>query len=507
MKLSTRIAIAVGAVVPLLVLASGWLLVGLVTKDLHRQADQRLVERAHGVAGVARGLLRAASKDRQEAEQARQRRLFSAALDIGIRLEGPDGTVQDGPQPGPSVRLPTTTAKPVSLSARGKTWRVLAVPVEGGRNGAKGTLWLVSRETANQAQIRLVRRRVITVALLAAPLSGAVAWALATGATRPLRRLQQRAGALDPHTSAARLEHAPTRITEIDELARTLQVFLARYDEQAARTAEALATARSFSAAASHELRTPLMSMQTNLDVLDAFDGLDPVDRAETVQDLRQEHARLLGLLVMLRALAQGDLIEADSFGTVDLGDLADACVCDLLRRHPGAEVTLDGTAGLTVHGWQPGLRSLVDNLLANALAHGRSPDGRARVTVAVREAPVVASGGRGGGDIVLTVDDRGPGVPPDQRQSVLHRFRRRPDSPGSGLGLTLVAQQAALHRAGLRVLDAPGGRGARFEVTFPPERAGAVDSVPPQRRDWLAEPAGQGREVPAPSGGTPPAP
>lgn len=144
-------------------------------------------------------------------------------------------------------------------------------------------------------------------------LAGAAAWLLAARAARPLRRLQQAAGGLDPHTSAARLDHAPTRITEVDDLARTLQTFLTRYDEQAARTAEALASARSFSAAASHELRTPLMSMQTNLDILDAFQDLDAADRAETVDDLRHEHARLLGLLVMLRALAQGDLVEADS--------------------------------------------------------------------------------------------------------------------------------------------------------------------------------------------------
>ncbi|MBT2382465.1 HAMP domain-containing sensor histidine kinase [Streptomyces sp. ISL-11] len=489
MRLSTRIAIAVGAVVPLLVAASGWVLVSLVTKDLHAQADQRLTERAHSVAGAARGLLRASSQDRPRAEQARQRELLTSALDVGIRLTGPDGTVMDGPQPDPSVRLPAETRHPVTVRSHGKAWRALKVPVNGSRPGVQGTLWLFSPDTANQAQIQLVRRRVITVSLLAAPLSAGLAWALAARATRPLRRLQQHTSGLDPRTSAARLEHTPTRITEVDDLAHTLQTFLLRYDEQAGRTIEALATARSFAAAASHELRTPLMSMQTNLDILDSFQDLDPEDRVETVDDLRCGHARVLALLVMLRALAQGDLVEADAFEHVDLSDLTDASVTDLRRVHPEADVTLECASGLTVHGWRPGLRSLLDNLLVNALAHGMSADGRARIAVTL--------GAAGDGDapaVVLSVDDQGPGVPPEDRQRIFKRFHRRSGSPGSGLGLTLVAQQADLHRAHLRVLDGPGGRGARFEITFPSARQSRPGVAAPHR-DWLSETAGRRQE------------
>ncbi|MEU8780243.1 HAMP domain-containing sensor histidine kinase [Streptomyces sp. NPDC048637] len=489
MRLSTRIALVVGTVVPLLVVASGWLLVQLVGRDLRTQADQRLTDRAQSVAGAARGLLRATSHDRPRAEQARQRKLFTAALDVGVRLAGPGGTVMDGPQPATSVPLPAETARPATVRARGESWRVLAVPVTGGGPRVHGTLWLFSPDTAREAQLGMVRRRVVTVALLAAPLAGAVAWVLAARAARPLRRLQQAAGGLDPYRSAARLTHAPTRITEVDDLARTLQTFLTRYDEQAARTVEALAAARSFSAAASHELRTPLMSMQTNLDILDAFQDLDAADRAETVRDLRHEHARLLGLLVMLRALAQGDLVEADAFARVDLADLADEAAADLRRRHPGAEVVVHSSSGLRLHAWQPGLRSMLDNLLTNALVHGRSGQAPGYVALSLR-----AGEERGVPGIVLSVDDRGPGVPPQRREAVFRRFHRRPDSPGSGLGLTLVAQQAALHRATLRVLDGPGGRGARFEVTFPAAPAADRPHRPalPAHRDWLADPAGR---------------
>jgi signal transduction histidine kinase len=68
----------------------------------------------------------------------------------------------------------------------------------------------------------------------------------------------------------------------------------------------------------------------------------------------------------------------------------------------------------------------------------------------------------------VLRVDDDGPGVPADARDAVFEPFTRvnGTDRPGSGLGLTLVAQQARHHGATIAVGDAPLG-GARFTVWF----------------------------------------
>ncbi|MFG2195022.1 sensor histidine kinase [Streptomyces sp. NPDC048639] len=489
MKLSTRIALAVGVAVPLLVLASGWLLLRLVADDLHGQQDAHLRERAAAVAQDARRLLRATANDRPPAAlQSRERRLYTSALDVGIRLVGPEGTASGGPQPEPSVALPEAAPAPVTLHAGDAGWRVMSVEVTGARQNIAGTLWLFSPDTASEAQLGLVRRRVVTVALLAAPLSGLLAWAVASRAARPLRLLQQRTSGLDPRSSAARPRHAPTGVGEVDDLAGTLRTVLERYDEQAARTEEALATARSFSAAASHELRTPLMSMQTNLEILADHPGLEAQERDEVVTDLRREHARLLGLLVMLRELGRGDLVEAEAFGPLDLAEVLDASAGDLRRRHPEARIGVDGVPGVLVHGWEPGLRSVVDNLLTNALVHGRR-DGRPAEVEAVLRAAVEQPGPAtpGGPVAVLTVDDRGPGIPPQARGPVFERFRRRPDSPGSGLGLTLVAQQIALHRGRIRVLDPPSGAGTRIEVRLPlRDGPSAAEATLPLRRDWM---------------------
>lgn len=453
MRLSTRIALAVGATVPILVLATGWLLLRLVAADLHDQQDAHLRQSAAAVAKDARGLLRASAADRSAAvEQARERRLFTSALDVGVRLTGPGGTFMGGPQPEQGVSLPANAPVPVTLRADGDSWRVLSTRVSGGRPAVRGTLWLFAPDTAADTQLRLVRRRVVSVALLAAPLSGLLAGAVAGRASRPLRRLRDSASGLDPRTSTARLDHTPARIAEVDDLAHTLQTVLSRYDEQAARTEEALATARSFASAAAHELRTPLMSMQTNLEILTGHPGLAAPDRDEVLDDLHREHARLLGLLVMLRELGRGDLVEADAFGPVDLADVVEASVREQRRRHPLARIVGDCPPGLRVYGWEPGLRTVLDNLVINALVHGGGTDGRpAHIGVTLRAS---------GDHALLFVDDQGPGIAPERRTEVFGRFERRPDSPGSGLGLTLVAQQIDLHRGRIRVLDAPGERG-----------------------------------------------
>ncbi|MGW8375972.1 HAMP domain-containing sensor histidine kinase [Streptomyces sp. ODS28] len=491
MKLSTRIALAAGLGVPLLVLACGWLIQLLVAQDLHDGQDAHLRERARSVSQDARRLLRVTADGKPVAAQRREREMFGAALDVGVRVQGPYGAVSGGPQPDERVRLPRTAPQPVTVREKGtdegtqgngggeegKSWRVLSRPLNGPHPGVHGRLWLFLPDSAGREQIASVRGRVLGVALAAAPVSALLAWAAASRAGRPLRSLQRRAGGLDPHRGSARLTHTPTGISEVDDLAATLTTVLARYDEQVARTGEALETARTFASAAGHELRTPMMSMRTNLDILAEHPDLDPEELREVAEELRHEHERMLGLLVMLRELGRGELVEDGALSDVDLAEVAEAAVADARRRAPGASLTIEAAPGrAVVHGWEPGLRTLLDNLLANSLAHGRSPGGggsdtgspdggasgggeaRVRVSLSAGEDPEC---------LVLRVDDEGPGIPADLRPRVLERFRRGPGSSGSGLGLTLVAQQAALHGAELRIGDGPGGRGTRVELRF----------------------------------------
>ncbi|GAA1173247.1 hypothetical protein GCM10009664_45500 [Kitasatospora gansuensis] len=489
MKLSSRIALSVTVVVPLLVLGAGALLLGLVNRDLRGQQDARLHDRAAAVLPATRALLTADRGGRPKVEQNQSRRILGDALDSGVRVAAADGVVvlAGGPAPADPAGLPSVPGGPVTVREHGAAWRVLTVRVDG---AAPGTLWLIAPTAADGPQLAAVRLRLLLVPVLAAPVSGLVALGLARRATLSIRRLSRRAAGLDPQAGAAAFAEtfaafAPgrIRITEVDELATAIGVLLARYDEQAARTAQALDTARSFSSAASHELRTPLTSMRTDLDVLAAHPDLPAGERAEVVRDLRADHGRLEELLTALRTLAQGDLVEVSAFAPIDLAELVEDATGETRRRHPEVRLSAETPAEVRVFGWEGGLRILLANLLGNAVVHGHQPGRPATVTVRL---------GTEGECAVLTVDDCGPGIEPEARQAVFTRFHRRPDSPGSGLGLTLVAQQAALHRGTVTVGPRPEGPGSRFEVRLPLLRPDAPTlELPVQlsmRRDWLAD-------------------
>lgn len=355
MKLATRIALSVTVVVPLLVLAAGLLVLGLVSRDLHQQQDTRLQDRASAVLPDVKTLLTADRNGKPKVEQNQHRKVLGDVLDAGLRVRTADGAVvlEGGPQPADPVRLPEQTPDgPVTVRAKGRAWRVLTVPVAG---PAPGTLWLFTPASAADPQVVAVRRRVLLVALLSAPVAGLLAYGLAGRATASVRRLSRRAAELDPGAGAAAFASAPVNIAEVDELSLAIGQLLARYEEQAARTAQALDTARSFSSAASHELRTPLMSMRTDLDVLAAHPDLSPAERAEIVRDLQLDHARLLDLLTALRMLARGDLVEVSAFTSLDLSELVDTVVGESARRHPEARLDAELPRSCGCSGGMPG--------------------------------------------------------------------------------------------------------------------------------------------------------
>ena len=101
----------------------------------------------------------------------------------------------------------------------------------------------------------------------------------------------------------------------------------------------------------------------------------------------------------------------------------------------------------------------LASNLVDNALRYGAS-----NVKVATRRAT---------GGSTLEVTDDGPGIPITERERIFQRFQRLDSgSQGSGLGLAIVSEIAQRHGARVEVADAPGGRGTRVSITFPPAPA-----------------------------------
>lgn len=284
-------------------------------------------------------------------------------------------------------------------------------------------------------------------------LVGTAGLALGGAALRPLDRLRAAAERVVSTQDLATRLPQDGGPEEVDALSSSLNAMLERLQQSVSQTEVTLEASRRFAADAGHELRTPLTSMQANLEVLARSANLSPEER-RIMADVTREQARLVALLDGLQRLARGDAAQAMPRERVDLADLVDAAVAHAAARDRQATITFTGPHEALVDGWPDGLRLLVDNLLDNALRHGR-PHGHIEVTLAVDN-----------GKARLTVDDDGPGIPPAERDRVFERFARGGGAraPGSGLGLALVAQQAAAHHGRAVIDDAPGG-GVRVTV------------------------------------------
>jgi len=280
-------------------------------------------------------------------------------------------------------------------------------------------------------------------------------WLIASVVLRPLRRLRAVTASIAEDEDLGRRVPDGSGPAELRSVARSFNAMLGRLGRSAEDRNRALDATRRFAADAGHELRTPLTSVQATLSTLSRHPDLDAARRGELLDDALAQQRRLVDLLDGLQALARGDAGPI-SHAPVDLAELVDEVVTASASRHP--EVALSAVLPeepVAVDGWEPGLRLVVENLVTNAIRHGGS--GAVRVTLD-------PSGP------VLLVDDSGPGIPEEERERIFAPFARAAGSetPGSGLGLALVAQQAGHHGATVTISQAPAPLGgARFVVRF----------------------------------------
>ena len=240
---------------------------------------------------------------------------------------------------------------------------------------------------------------------------------------------------------------------EVADLSRRFNAAAERVQSLMASQAALLQSQKSLLANASHELRSPLARIRMAVE-LSGTQG-SPAARDE-IQRSITELDQLVDEILLASRL---DAREAD-IGTVESVDLIGLLAEECARV--GAVFELPECTGeVVVPGVARLLRRAVRNLLENAVRHGRRT-GRAEV---------VAQLSLQGGHAVLHIDDRGPGVPPDQRERIFEPFYRLPGASeregGVGLGLALVRQIAARHGGSVACDNREGG-GARFTLRLP---------------------------------------
>ena len=218
---------------------------------------------------------------------------------------------------------------------------------------------------------------------------------------------------------------------------------------------------------AGHELRTPLTSLRTNISLLERFGELPPAARTRVVDDLRGESRELSTLVEEVLSLARGTT-DAQPPEPLLLNDVARSVV-ERARRRTGRTISLTGPddpADAVVLGDRAALQRAVWNLLDNAQKF--DPTG----------SPVDVAVTADGLGVTVTVADRGPGVPDDERDAVFERFHRGAAAravAGSGLGLSIVADVVAQHGGAVRLEPREGG-GTVAVLTLPLAPPDATD-------------------------------
>jgi signal transduction histidine kinase len=128
----------------------------------------------------------------------------------------------------------------------------------------------------------------------------------------------------------------------------------------------------------------------------------------------------------------------------------------------------------VSVFGDRDLLFDAISNLVDNAIKHGGAR-GEVRIAVAQRtDGPI------------LSISDRGPGIPIEERNHVWRRFYRLERSrnrPGNGLGLSLVAAVANLHSA--HIVMADNSPGLRVELHFPIAQRAVPNMSDQQDQSW----------------------
>jgi two-component system sensor histidine kinase TctE len=243
---------------------------------------------------------------------------------------------------------------------------------------------------------------------------------------------------------------------ELRDLIMTFNALLARLDG-------AVEGMRRFTADASHQMRTPLSILRTHINVL-KMSQIENPRAQESLADIETATDRLQRLLIQLLALARADGagpsgLELQAIDVVAAArSVAEEHALPALRGGVDLHFVSDDNEPLLAQADQVLITELIGNLVDNAVRYNQS-GGSVMVHVAGTNE-----------QIIVDVEDDGPGIPDGEHDKVFTRFyrlHRDQAHPGSGLGLSIV--QVLAHSLGAQVAlsRGPNGKGLRARVTL----------------------------------------
>jgi two-component system, OmpR family, sensor histidine kinase QseC len=324
--------------------------------------------------------------------------------------------------------------------AEGQRWRVMGVDDGGARQ--RGLVGPLARDIAMYLAWVL-------------PLLVLPVWFAVRSSLAPLKQLtrqvQQRA-ADDTHALVVQRGYS-----ELEPLVSAL-------NDQFRRAALRLQRERNFVQDAAHELRTPLAVISAQAHVLSHAQG---EARVQVHAQLERSLARASHVAQQLLQLARAEAPERAPVISTNLMAVTRDCLAafEPQAARLNAELMLDGADRLDWPTVPTLLRSMLDNLVDNALRHGQPDGGSGAVEVQVLQLDEH--------HVQLSVADRGPGIAAADRDRAFERFwrARREDGRGSGLGLAIVRESARALGGEARLQARADGPGCQVLITLPRTR------------------------------------
>jgi len=380
-----------------------------------------------------------------------------------VDLGGGDTVKSNDELEGLLGRLPPDVPARVGRGELAFAWIDIAgtprLVVGGLAPGAGSAFYFVRKVDAIQAALDQLRLALLIGSFVLVGLALLTARILARGILAPV----EEAGA-----TAERIERgdllARVPVTSHDEFGTWADRFNRMADtlsETIRRLERAQHQNRRFVADVSHELRTPLTALVAEASIVgEHLEGLPPESR-RAAELLVADVGRLRTLVEELMELSRFDAdAEQVALERVDLGRLVETVRGG---RSPGSRF-VPPASPVVVDADPRRLERILGNFLDNAKAHA----GDADVEIAIEPRDE---------EIVISVSDRGPGVPSDRLEMIFDRFTKiDPSRSGgsSGLGLAIAAEHAALMGGYLQAMNREGG-GLRLELVLPRDVAGSL--------------------------------
>ncbi|NVD39851.1 sensor histidine kinase N-terminal domain-containing protein [Ensifer sp. HO-A22] len=380
--------------------------------------------------------------------------LTSAAQDrVFYRVDGPPGQFITGYQTLPSLdEVPGSSTSFADASFRGEPIRIAALR-RSASTGINSVPFVVTVAETTIARRQLAQTILVRSALrLGLMIAGAavIVWIAVTFSLRPLYRLGDAIAERSPDDLHPIGERVPN---EVQGLVDTVNSFMGRLQS-------ALEALRNFTGNASHQLRTPLAIIRTQLALALRAGSIEDTKIAVKKADEAVANAeRILAQLLLMAKIDAAGKDEARKLERIDLVELTRGITAEHVPAagDAGIDLGFDGEGEAFVRVEPLLVGEMLKNLIGNALLYaGRG----AEVTTRVTEKE---------GFVSLEVEDNGPGIRPELRESVLRRFQRgASEAPGTGLGLPIVEEIAALYGARTSLGDGAGGCGLKVAILFP---------------------------------------